>query len=596
MIPLLRRALPAQAALALVACAPDLHFNGGPCADPVAAVWAVHDGEKVDRDDLSHPARAHNTAWDGRTVRLFGGRDEILGFQLVIESGASGIGALQVSLPRLSRRGGCEEIAYAPPGPDPTEYVGRPIQVFAEHYMHVEEPTNANWIVDPAGPAAPARMTGWKPVQLVPEDAAPGRGGLPIAVGARQNQGIWFDVHLARDLPAGIYDGEIRVEADGVTREIPVELTVLAFTLPTEDAFTTMVYFEEEQVDEYHGRDLEDRYHRFAHRNRVEFTHAYDVATATASLGRFDGSAFTPARGYDGPSRGRGNRVVPRTFYGPGHLFDDPASAAAQADAWMRFLQTSLPGARTLLYMPDEPGPSQYPRITQIAANIHGDPGPGAALPIFVTHGYTAQLGSAVDFWSTPSNQYDAAQAAALRAAGKDMGYYNGRRPNIGALLIDTPATDARVHGWAAEKYGISLYFYWHANHWHHNQSAPPGYDPQQNVWASPVTFHDDDSFANGDGVLVYPGEEKVHPEEDRGIAGPVSTIQLANLRRGAQDALYLTLARRCGLGEMVDGALARVVPAAFGEAGSAVSFPEVGDRYEEERRALAEALVGCPE
>jgi hypothetical protein len=474
--------------------------------------------------------------------------------------------------------------------------VGRPIQVFAERYMHVEEPTNASWIVDPASPAAPAGMTGWKPVQLVPENAAPGKGGFPLSVEANRNQGIWFDLHIPRDLPAGSYDGEIRVEADGAERLVPVELTVLGFTLPAENAFTTMVYFEEEQVDEYHGHDLEDRYHRLAHRNRVELTHAYDVASATSALGRFDGSAFTPAHGYDGPGRGAGNRVIPRTFYGPGHLFDDPASAAAAADAWMRFLQANLPKARTLLYMPDEPGPSEYARITQIAANIHGDPGPGAALPIFVTHGYTAQLASAVDFWSTPSSLYDPARAEAMRAAGRDMGYYNGQRPHIGALLIDTPATDARVHGWAAVKHGISLAFYWHANHWHHNQSAPPGYDPRQNVWASPVTFRDDDSFANGDGVLVYPGEEKVHPEEDRGIEGPVSTIQLANLRRGAEDALYLTLARRCGLGAMVDEALARVVPAVLAEAGSTVSFPEVGDVYEEERRRIGEALVGCGE
>ena len=36
-----------------------------------AAVWAVNDGEKVEQDDLAHPAKARNSAWDGRTVRLF---------------------------------------------------------------------------------------------------------------------------------------------------------------------------------------------------------------------------------------------------------------------------------------------------------------------------------------------------------------------------------------------------------------------------------------------------------------------------------------------------------------------------------------------
>ena len=49
------------------------------------------------------------------------------------------------------------------------------------------------------------------------------------------------------------------------------------------------------------------------------------------------------------------------------------------------------------------------------------------------------------------------------------------------------------------------------------------------------------------------PGEERLHPEQDRGIAGPIATVQLANLRRGLQDHQYLTLARKLGLEPLVD-------------------------------------------
>ena len=47
-----------------------------------------------------------------------------------------------------------------------------------------------------------------------------------------------------------------------------------------------------------------------------------------------------------------------------------------------------------------------------------------------------------------------------------------------------------------------------------------------------PVTFDNrgqpnkplaDQGFINGDGVLVYPGRELLHPEEDRGVAGPIA-------------------------------------------------------------------------
>src|SRR6266508_501276 len=122
----------------------------------------------------------------------------------------------------------------------------------------------------------------------------------------------------------------------------------------------------------------------------------------------------------------------------------------------------------------------------------------------------------------------------------------------------------------------------------------------RQNIWANPITFDNrgqpnkpvaDQGYINGDGVLMYPGEEKLHPEEDRGIAGPVSTIQLANLRRGLQDHQYLTLARGLGLEAEVQAALQAIVPHVFSDAGPSVSFPESGEAFEAARLKLAEAI-----
>jgi hypothetical protein len=122
-----------------------------------------------------------------------------------------------------------------------------------------------------------------------------------------------------------------------------------------------------------------------------------------------------------------------------------------------------------------------------------------------------------------------------------------------------------------------------------------------QNVWAESITFDnrgqpnkplEDQGYVHGDGVLLYPGEEKLHPDEDRGLPGPVATVQLANLRRGLQDHQYLTLARRAGQRTAVDAALSAIVPRVFSEAGSSVSFPETGDAFETVRLALARAIV----
>ena len=60
-------------------------------------------------------------------------------------------------------------------------------------------------------------------------------------------------------------------------------------------------------------------------------------------------------------------------------------------------------------------------------------------------------------------------------------------RPGAGAIVIDAPATDARMMPWACFKHGIKVYFYWHSVHWMHNAQKPG--DRVQNVWANSVTF-----------------------------------------------------------------------------------------------------------
>jgi len=287
---------------------------------------------------------------------------------------------------------------------------------------------------------------------------------------------------------------------------------------------------------------------------------------------------------------------VPRSFYGPGSGWDDRASAWRLADAWMGFLGRERPGAKTFLYMPDEPGPEQYARIRTLAGNVHSNPGPGRSLPVFVTKHWVAELDDSIDIWCAGPQSYDIARAEKERARGRSYWTYNGGRPQGPAIVIDAPATEARALAWAAFKHGIDVYFYWNGVHWLHN-SQKQG-ERRQDVWANPITFDNrgqphkrDHGYINGDGVLLYPGEEKVHPDQDRGLAGPVASVQLANLRRGLQDHQYLTLARKMGLTPVVDDALRAVVPRVFSEAGATVGFAERGDEYEAARLKLATAI-----
>jgi len=571
-----------------------------PASAGVTAVWAVTDGEKVERDDRAHPLKAKNAVWDGRSVRLAAARNEIVAFQVIVEADGAGLGKLSASLPQLRRRGGKETITYAPPATDPTLCACRPIQLFSVHYMNVTTESHADWAWKPGSPAAPRDALGWKPVQLVPENARAGRGGFPLAVGPGLGQALWVEVYVDRDRPAGVYEGTLTVTADGEETLLPFELRVFDFALPDENSLPAMVYFEPDQPVLYQGRNLDLEFHRFAHRHRIELVHAYDEAKVEAHRGRFDGSDFTPRAGYEGPGEGVGNTIVPASFYGPGPAFEQKESAWKRSDAWMGFLARTLPKAVTFLYLPDEPYPPQYPEVKRLAQNVRSNPGPGAKLPLFLTKRIIPEFQGLVDIWSIPPQAFDIAAAAAERAQGRRVSFYNGGRPQGPTPVIDAPAAEARAVAWAAFKHDVDLYFYWHGVHWRHNRQKQG--ERKQNVWANPITFDnrgqpkkpvEDQGWINGDGVLLYPGQDVIHPEEDRGIAGPIGTVQLANLRRGLQDHQYLTIARKLGLEAEVKAALGAVVPRVFSDAGETVGYAETGETYEAARLALGEAIEG---
>lgn len=563
----------------------------------VRTVWAVNDGEKVERGDLNNSNKKANSVWDGKKIRIFGAKNEIVAFQLLVEAGSDGIQQLIVRLPLIRHASKARTISYLKPDTDPTNYLHRPIQLFAVNYMLVESPSHAQWVYKVNSPTAPRDPTGWKPVQLVPENATMGRGGFPLRVQGNHNQAVWIEVYLSRDLLAGTYRGNVEVEADGKRQIVPLELEVFNFSLPDANSMHAMVYYESSQPRTYHGRDLDPQYHRFAHRQRIELVHGYDIDRVKATMSRFTGAAFKTEDGYEGPGQGVGNRIIPRTFYGPGKEFDDRAMAWKESDAWITFLARTIPNAITFLYMPDEPSRSEYPYIRQLADNIHSNPGPGKALPIFVTKRYVQELDGSIDIWDTGPLGYDIDRANAERARGRRYWIYNGGRPAAGAIVIDSPATDARATMWACFKHNIDVYFYWHGVHWQHNRQKVG--ERLQNVWANPVTFDNrgqpnkpvrDQGYINGDGVLLYPGEEKIHPDQDRGISGPISTIQLANLRRGLQDHLYLTVARQRGLESVVNEVLRSVVPNVFSK--TVLGFSETGNDYERARYKLAQALA----
>ena len=292
-----------------------------------------------------------------------------------------------------------------------------------------------------------------------------------------------------------------------------------------------MVYYEPDQPELYHGRNLDPAYHRFAHRQRVELVHAYDEAQVTAALGRFDGTRLHAGERLRGPGRGR------RQHHRAPELLRSRAAPTRSARAPGRrptpgwpSSPARVPNALTFLYLPDEPYPAEYPHVRQLAENVHSNPGPGGRLAHLrhqEHHSRSCRAPSTSGACRPRPTTSRRPTRSGSRAAGSGSTTAGGRRdrPSSSTLPPPTPASwpgppssttststssGTACTGSTTGRSRASA-----------GRTSGPTRSPSTTA-GSPEKPIDDQGYLNGDGVLMYPGEEKVHPEEDRGLAGPV--------------------------------------------------------------------------
>jgi hypothetical protein len=105
---------------------------------------------------------------------------------------------------------------------------------------------------------------------------------------------------------------------------------------------------------------------------------------------------------------------------------------------------------------------------------------------------------------------------------------------------IDRPPIVYRIPLWINKQYNIKGLLYWTTTGWYNDKG--PWLEP----WLGPYP----ERYANGGGLLIYPGKEA-------GFDGPVSTIRLKNIRDGLEDYEYFAILEKMGqkkfVKEMVD-------------------------------------------
>jgi hypothetical protein len=578
----------------------------------ISRVWAIDDSEKIRQDDINNSLAldVNNAVWMNNTINIFGGRNEIVAFQLIIQ--ADDAGANQVNVAVSDLLNGNSTIPGSAKGPaDPFDYRGRNVELFTEHYLNIVKRTPPLWFFsDSAKPSA--YHTGWVPDCLIPFSAQTGKGGAPFSIEGNKNQGVWVDILIPENASPGNYTGNATITvADKVFKTIPISLKVYDFALSDSTHIKNMFGYYPDAVAQRHGLPegiseyyaMEAKYQQMAHRHR------FDLVTGVANLNDmtryykryYTGEIYTAANGYAGPGENTGNTTF-SIGYG-GDLPDEYGKSIHSmtrsgwwtgSDAWENWFIQNAPGVERHKYLyPDEPdfkgpdgakGTGSMDTIRTQAKWSHSNPGPGKNIPTLVTNKIIPGLKGYVDFWSISSQEFTMnitpEDIAAERSQGHKFGIYNGFRPGMGAVVSDADAVDFRVMPWVVWKYKVDQYFYWSTTFWR-----------KLNVFVNPLTYED---RINGDGTFLYPGQDFVFPDENRKLAGPLSSIRAKNWRRGAQDYEYLWLAKKAGLENEMNVILNNCIPTGLWEAKSQndVSWSGRGYMFEKYRRQLAEILA----
>ncbi len=581
----------------------------------IAAVWANDGGDKILREERRASAGAviapaHgviNAVWDGNRISVFGARNEVVGFNLVIESerGAEGVG---VSFDRLEGPGGTVIGSKPTRGDELFDYRGRNIELFHLRYLPIRglslmayELTDERWI--PSRMRRPFEVvrhgTAWRAMPVrgkegfnhrpgagrhFPEIAVPLEAQPTFAVPANSSQSIWVDIYIPRSAPAGLYKGTLRIREQATPpREVPVELTVRGFTLPDTPSAIAIAALEHYDVAERflgteqrfadwgtpaYGRlrPILERHVQMLRRHGV--VTMMDEANGVAppridAVARIKGTLYSEAKGYDGPGKNTGDSVF---FIAPYGKWAWKKSGQTEfnkhTDAWMAWFAVNAPRTQKILYLVDEPNLKDAAQLSEINGwldKIQANPGIGARLPTFITS--PTELSRQViprvtvlaNWYSmVDTKPFQAARGEHLKAApGNQIWQYNGKRPASGSFAIEDDGTALRVVQWAAFKAGIGGWFNWNATYYNDYQSGAGRND----VWRRAKTFgqpprvdvvlgETSSTYSNGDGVLLYPGIDRYFPDAPTpGLNGPVASLRLKLWRRGIQDADYLTLA-----------------------------------------------------
>jgi len=549
----------------------------------ITAVWANDGEDKVTQDEIraSSGQTVTSSLWNGSTITLFGLKNEVVNFNLVLEAASTSATNVAVTMSDLNGPGG-SAIRYAPRSPsDLFNWTTTESELFYVRYLQIlglsyyaygtlapfQEPTFPQRAQCPSGTGC-AWTTRSLANKYYPDIAVPIELVPNFNIAAGNNQSVWADIYIPRTATAGSYSGTVTISENGVvTHTVPISLTVRNAMLPDAPSSKTMLFTSYGDLNPRYGSATTT-----ALQNQIMVAHRHKLSLIDDNFGQgwsglqpasqwrpfLSGSGFTSSNGYAGPGVSTGQDVFSIGTYGgmTNNSGETQSAFTAQFNGWESWFEANAPSTERFVYLCDEVYcQNNTPTLATQLQWWQGITGAGHNLHTLATQSLSSAVGTVLGdptsqwYFSSQTSSDDQTNVNTILASEpiRRLYVYNGGRPGGGSTIIEDEGTSVRELPWGQYKKQVDRSFIWETTYYNDYQRGRGN----TNVFVTADTFGQTSADpmygqvggSNGNGVTFYPGTDGVFPAYSYGISGPIVSLRLKHWRRGIQDVDYLTLA-----------------------------------------------------
>ena len=520
-------------------------------ADDKIALTALNSMERIDQNQKISGAK---------TVKIQSARNEVESFQVVVSAPKENINVIKVEISDLI-------------GPKGSKIKKENIKLFREEYVRVRMSTPRAQLPpglypDPLVPFVNP-ITG-KPIEFLTQSRK--RWGesvktsghdmyaVPFEVFKGQNQVIWADLYVPKNIPAGKYSGQLRVLAKGgISEQISITVTVWDFTLPDGPThrnhfggFSNIARYFRIERNSDRFKQIEMRYCQAMSEHRINPPLPYYLLPQINDDGSLKIIPEKHAALKEFITKlNLTDFEIPRAPFArlPGSTLRSDYKTITSANRkkaqryyreYYKYLKDNGWEEGAYVYMLDEPNLREnYEQVLVLGQLVHEAVPQLKCLVVEQTYLQDSSwpdIDPAVDIWCPLWSFIDRKTINDKLAHSDEVWSYTAlvqRAPRYHPLYqtvkdfdppywhIDRPLIVYRVPTWINYQYDITGLLYW--------STVTTVIEP----WSNPAFAHP--RHYNGGGFLFYPGLPC-------GIDGPVISMRMKNLRDGMEDYEYFII------------------------------------------------------